>query len=711
MKYFFFTVVITLMGLNLQAQYQSLWMADPDRSWYRSDVNITENIFSVKDKGSYSEVSSYITFKASNPERFNANTQIELVSYFQLPAEYQVSNLWLWVGDDIMEAKIYDKWTAQRIYEGIVNRKKDPALLIKQGPTSYELRIYPFKPSEERKIRITYLIPNNQAKNTKSITLPNQLQSLSKTIDSKPGLLLWGDVEADNINISGLENVVFETGFLNDERYIKSILSVDNNKQSVLVRKTVNTDSISVYTYTDGVESFYDLSLLPFETVNSEKSNKLLVLIDYLSGNTSLNRTDMVNELKVNLHSQLDGNDHFNIFVSGLSSSKMSENWISADSMAIENAFDAFDFNTDNLSNLNNLLVDGYDFLSETEVTGASIVLVSSSQAYTNITEANSFLDAILDYGKSTKASIYIADIQTKNYITRYTSGRYYFGNEYLYSSLSRETKGELFDRTDNLETNLRIAHSISGVSGRIENLDVYSTLQNGLTYSKFNNNNSESISRGSNFSEVGKFRGSFPFEIQIAGVYDDYVFNKKYTIEQNQVKPMDSTLKRIWSANKIKQLEKSNPSNEQISDIISLSINNRLLSIYTAFLALEPSDTVAVCTSCTDESSLVSIEDDSFIPDEFAIDSLSAYPNPFNPSVNIEIKLKTAWNSANSSIEIFNILGQSVAKLNTSQFNGRKAFTVNWDVNGVSNLATGVYLVRVNTPEISKVLKITYLK
>jgi Ca-activated chloride channel family protein len=708
MKRFLFVLALLVIVSNVQAQYQRLYMADPDRSWYRSDVTITENIFSVKDKGSYSEVSSYLTFKATNPEKFNANTQIELISFFQLPEEYQVSNLWLWVGDDIMEARIYDKWTAQRIYEGIVDRKKDPALLIKQGPSSYELRIYPFKPSEERKIRITYLIPNTQAKSTKSITLPNNLQVLSSSVESNPGLLIWGEMDPEDITISGFENVVFDTEVLDNERYITTILPAENNKQSLVVRKTVNTDSISVYTYSDGEESFYDLSLLPFETVNSEKRKRVLILIDYLSGNTSLSKADVIAELKRSLHDQLDNNDEFNLFISGLSTSKMSETWISADSSSLENAFDSFDFGTNELSNLDNLLVDGYDFLSDTDVEGASIVLVSSSQAYTNITEANSFLDAIRAYGATTKASIYIADIQTKNYQTKYISGRTYYGNEYLYSSLSRETKGELFDRYDNLEPTLRITQSLSGISGKIENLEVYSTLQNGLTYSKFNNNISESISKGASFSEVGKFLGDFPFEVQIAGVYEDSVFNKSYTIEQSQVKQMDSTLKRIWAANKIKQLEQGSPSNEQISTIISLSVNNRLLSKYTAFLALEPSDTVAVCTSCTDESSLVSIDD---LPDEFAIDSLSAYPNPFNPSVNIELKLKSAWNSTNSSVDIFNVLGQNVAKLNTSQFNGRKAFTIRWDATGISNLATGVYLVRVKTPEISKVLKITYLR
>lgn len=132
-------------------------------------------------------------------------------------------------------------------------------------------------------------------------------------------------------------------------------------------------------------------------------------------------------------------------------------------------------------------------------------------------------------------------------------------------------------------------------------------------------------------------------------------------------------------------------------------------MSQYTSFLALEPGDSTLLEN---EEGDVIETSVENDLPESFKIDSVYAYPNPFNPMVNIGVELTQPWNSLNSSIIVYNMLGQVVAKLNTSQFDGSRTFIVQWDVHQASSaIATGIYLVRVITPYANKNLKITYLK
>jgi len=138
----------------------SLRVLDPQQSWYNYQGTIDEATISVSPKGLYSQISMYLTFSAPSTY-FNSDTQIEAVLNFELPENSFITDSWLWIGDEISKGIILDTWTASSIYEGIVNRRRDPSILFKRGQRNYELRVYPLKTTEPRKVRVTYMVPNN----------------------------------------------------------------------------------------------------------------------------------------------------------------------------------------------------------------------------------------------------------------------------------------------------------------------------------------------------------------------------------------------------------------------------------------------------------------------------------------------------------------------------------------------------------------------
>jgi len=117
---------------------------------------------------------------------------------------------------------------------------------------------------------------------------------------------------------------------------------------------------------------------------------------------------------------------------------------------------------------------------------------------------------------------------------------------------------------------------------------------------------------------------------------------------------------------------------------------------------------------SCTGEflrtdSRIVSIEASDYIGNNYRIGnlpsefSLTSYPNPFNPSTNIELMLPAAMDW---SVEIYNVNGQRVA-----DYSGRNeagTISVVWDARGMS---TGIYFVKARAGAYTATRKLVLLK
>lgn len=678
--------------------------------WYNSSATITENIFSIKEKGFFYEVNLYLSFKATNPDEFQFTSQIELVSQFNLPEDYVVSNLWLWVGDQIMEARIYDKWTAQRIYDDIVIvRRKDPAILIKRNSRSYVLRIYPFRPDQERKIRLSFLIPQNRNQNNVQIHLPDYIQQLAEHISVNPKIIYWSDETDPDIQINGYESLEFENDLTNGEQYWSAEIPITNNDEDLVMSRPSNQDSTKILIYNHGDDKYYNLSFFPADIIESDRSTHALILINFSLDN--LGKKDVIlSTLKSEMKAQYGPEDKFNIMISDIQAHAISDHWLTASDSVIDSAFNSIDLEEmENFANLDNLLTEGVQFLRDNK-NGSDILLISTSREYDSIKKANNLLDAFYNYLGDDNISISVADLR-ENYAGS-DSYLVYYGNEYLYDYLTKDTGGDFFSlfRTGTSMSAI-IQSGLGTFKSGISSADTRLKVSDGFTYGNYSNlDNIDRVYLDNNINQVGKFVGEPPFTVELTGFYEDSVFYDEVTITSDQIGSTDSTLKKYWSAKRINELESGGPNNTEITEIIDLSKDNRILSRYTAFLALEPSDTVKACASCFDESELVSNEDD-LLPDSFEVDSLAAYPNPFNPAVNIQVNLAKAWDASNSSLEIFNILGQSVAKLNTENFNGQKSFQVRWNVQDSGSISSGVYIVRLRTPNSLKTMKITYMK
>src|SRR5438552_2184558 len=75
---------------------------------------------------------------------------------YPLPGETVFSDFSLWQGDRELKGEPMDAAQARSIYEEIVRRKRDPALIELAGHGLLRARVFPITPGETRKITLRY---------------------------------------------------------------------------------------------------------------------------------------------------------------------------------------------------------------------------------------------------------------------------------------------------------------------------------------------------------------------------------------------------------------------------------------------------------------------------------------------------------------------------------------------------------------------------
>jgi Ca-activated chloride channel family protein len=75
---------------------------------------------------------------------------------FPLPEKAAISEFAMFVDGERLSGKMLDREEARRIYEGIVRRRRDPALLEYVGRNAFQASIYPIPAHSEKRVQLAY---------------------------------------------------------------------------------------------------------------------------------------------------------------------------------------------------------------------------------------------------------------------------------------------------------------------------------------------------------------------------------------------------------------------------------------------------------------------------------------------------------------------------------------------------------------------------
>jgi Ca-activated chloride channel family protein len=712
-----FALLALTSTLSAQYTYNYLQIQHPQQTWRYGQGSIDQAVVSMRPKGNYVQHDVYLTISAKGLG-FYSYDSVEVQMEFSLPKEAIVNDLWLWIDSvTVMQGLILDRWTASSIYENIVKRRRDPALLMKNSDLQYTLRIYPMVGTSYRKVKISYLMPVTVGGSSVASPLPMNVFRLSKTPLNKVTVFYW---PADGYTspkfmefANGFESIPrtdTETGkpFFYGEIQNKYI------SNAVTLQAGAPATTVFVGKYENILkpgEGFFQVSFNPATVFKISTAQKVVFLFEFDESRSSYSTISLLNSMKSFILTNFSSKDSINLIFSGSQIKRVKlTGWIGGDSASVKAAFDLVTQGMlQNSANLQALLTDGIDFIRSNGNSGA-LWLVAGSDQFNYHTVVNPAIQSLAELLKPT-IPIHITDVSNWNVTYSYFNNKYYYGNDYFYENLTRIT-GSVFTsyrQSSTLQTNLQSI--LDQIRGTIKSFDMITRIETGFCSNRYTSAStlSSEIGIDKTITQIGKFNGSFPFILEVAGLYRDKTISERITVYDTSVAKLDRTLETIWAGNYITALEALPQSNANTKAIIDASLSYRVLSKYSAFLALEPNDTLKACLTCRDETKLVPVQRQpaALVP---TTDSLiSAYPNPFNPETKLRVRLPQGINGRQSALKIFNVLGQEVRTFDLSDIPSGGAAEIRWD--GMSKnggiVSSGVYIAVLTTPVRSQSVKL----
>lgn len=700
MKTFILSCLLLISVFNLFG-YNDLRIGDPRNSWYTSQGTIDEAVLTVRPKGLFMEYGLYLTFSSKGSNLTKAFDTLEVTLRFDLPENAIVKDSWLWIGNDIIKAKIMDKWTASTIYENIVKRRRDPSILMKQSATQYELRVFPMAGNQTRKVKITYLMPTTWNKSNVNSAIPTAILNTSYIKPANFSVLTWTDTQWTNPQIINDAEISFVAK--NDNtfgNYHEALIpSSKYNKSLNIGFKTPVENGIYLSGYQKGNEGIYQMALFPDQFFETNVSKKAAILIDYDASNTTITAKALLDFVKNEMLINLNSKDSFNLIFSNLAVKRFSNKWVAASKTNIEAAFTSLNNPLSSYSNLGALLGNGIDFIKSNGNNG-KIILISDADQYGDFQVSNTLINDLVKL-MNPKIPIHISDYQSINFPSYFKDGQTYYGNDYFYSSLSRMTLGSYHRVKNGLNISEAISGSLKYMGGSINSFDLHTSLKSGFCHSRYTMTGESNIAYVNEaILQVGKFKGEFPFLIEISGEYNNEVFSEMMEIQKPASISNDTIAESIWTGQYIKKLESSTQSNDIINEIVFSSLNERVLSKYTSFLCLE--DTSYICNNCVDETKItINVKD--LIAGQ---DSILVYPNPFVDKLNIEFMCSNPNDV--KELSIVDITGSLIYQFSADLLQKGKN-VITW--NGLSargeRVKPGVYLLVYKASGYSKTIKI----
>ncbi len=470
-------------------------------------------------------------------------------------------------------------------------------------------------------------------------------------------------------------------------------------------------------TYQGTYNNFYQLTTKPFINDELRYPKKIVVAFDlkqqYFNGYSRVNFLNMIKNVLMISTTEKDSlifvTSDFNVHWLGNNFEPRTENLITSGINSVNQIIPK-------LNTLPYMLKEIVQFLND-KGTDAEVWLVSDD--YQTGVRAETVMELLKQtyYAAKNKIIFNIADI-TNSYGYYYIQNKTYKGNEYLYENLTRLSGGNFNILYDKYYLNF-IDEMLDCWAPKVSTVEIDPLPQTGITYSSINMNNGiNNFNITSRYGELGIYEGSTPFDINYYGYYLGNGYLNYINVDEDSTKVPDYILENTglyWYGNYIMQELFLQPqSNSTIKYIEDLSVKNHLLTPYSGFIIPGPSGYTGFQRIYLDQQ-MVSVNNDDIkkqkkLPNEI---SLQSYPNPFNPTTTIVMKLSSSSFNTKKRLDIYNILGKKVKTFDLSEYDSSNEIKVVW--NGLNDsgdaVSSGIYIAVLKTSTQVKSLKLSLIR
>ena len=504
---------------------------------------------------------------------------IEGTFIFPLPEGAAISKFAMFIGDQKVEGEVVDSREARRIYEDIVRRLRDPALLEYIGRNTFRARVFPIPARGEKRVQLSYsevlkgekgLVRYLYPLNTERFSLrPLEDVAISVRVESKvPISSVYSPSHRVSVRKEGPNAA--RVGF--EEKNVKP-------DKDFIVYYAVSSDDVglSFLDYADSQGGYFLLLAAPRYVEAREKVlNKNLVFVLDSSGSMSGKKIQQAREAARFIINHLDERDHFSIIDFDDGVSLFSGELVAANAANKEKALEFIAGVEDSGgTNINEALIRALGMMPRDDRPNYTLFLTD---------------------GLPTVGTTDIADI-LKNVAQANAAGSRlavfgvgYDVNTELLDKLSAANRGTSVYVGENEDLEVTISGYyekissplLSDVNLKFQGVDVFQVYPTTLP----------DMFRGSQLVVLGRYRGSGPVSIKFNGKVGKEL--KTFTLDGQKLASEGSSsfLPRLWATRRVgyllEEIRLHGESEELATEVRSLGLKYGIVTPYTSFLVTE---------------------------------------------------------------------------------------------------------------------------
>lgn len=528
-------------------------------------------------KGQIAEVS--VSQKILN----STDRDLEVEIFFPLPNGGIVQNFMMMVDGVEVPGELWEKDEAKQIYEGIVRRKRDPALMEYVGYGLFKTSIFPVPVGKERDITVRYTQICDRKLDMINFTYPFGTQKFSsKPLRSVSFHARIKSSEAIKSIFSPTDDIEVKRNGENEaEIRFEKIFTVPENDFRMtysLQSGEIGATVLSYKPYADQDGYFMLLASPGVEQDEESQTAKNIIFVLDRSGSMSGKKIEQSKKALEFVLTNLNDGDNFNI----IDYDDRIEMYKSElQHYTPENYKSAMNYvsgiNSGGGTNINDALLKALGMLTDENRPNyilfltdglASSGITNEMEIAKNVEMSNKLGARIFAFGVGNDVNARLLD--------RLTSGN---GGTTEYVKPTEDIETAVADLYGNISSPV-----MSDIQVRFSNTDVRSTYPDKLP----------DLFKGSQLVWVGKYNKSGKNTIDITGNVGGKEQLFKFDVElasHTDVKIHDY-LEKIWASRRvgylIDQIDLNGRNEEMVNELIRLSKEFGILTPYTAFLARE---------------------------------------------------------------------------------------------------------------------------
>ncbi len=331
------------------------------------------------------------------------NRTLEGRLVFPLPRGAAVSSFAMWVGNTKLMARVLPKKDANNIYNDIVRKMRDPALLQYLGRGMFEARVYPIAPRSTKKIELQYSCVLDTEADVVDYVFP--LNSFTVTHLPVMSFVLVGRIKSRNplkniycashdVAINRLSDteasVSFECNDLKAERDFRLFYTLSRDEVG-----------INLLSQKDGADGYFLLLASPNYALNKRRrpAKEVVFALD-ISGSMQGKKIEQARKAAKHIVSNLGKQDYFNLVVFNDQVRKFANAQVRATKSEVRDAMKFIDgLEAAGGTNIDRALRESLQMLHRDDMP-RMVIFLTDGQPTVGVTDLQKILDSVKAKGR-----------------------------------------------------------------------------------------------------------------------------------------------------------------------------------------------------------------------------------------------------------------------------------------------------------------------